>query len=85
MAFLGVCSCPTEFGGGSCQTAVSNATGTSTPAAPVDALTLGLAIGIPLAVVAGAAIALGIVFYKKWRTDSYTRDAQKEIRLELQQ
>lgn len=85
VAFLGVCSCPTEFGGGSCQTAVSNATGTSTPAAPVDALTLGLAIGIPLAVVAGAAIALGIVFYKKWRTDSYTRDAQKEIRLELQQ
>ena len=78
------CSCQAGFEGNMCDRStviIPNGTTTPIPDSGVDARTLGLAIGIPLAVLLGCAIAVGIYLYHRASVAKFTDRANAEIRL----
>ena len=83
------CSCLSGFSGSSCQERLIVINGTTTTATTVpassgpNALTLGLAIGIPLAVLLGVGLALAIYLCQRAKEARNTSEAKEKIRMRV--
>lgn len=77
---FGICSCPMGTVGPTCENATSISSTTSALEELSNSLVLGLAIGIPLAVLFAIGVALAIVLISKHQTVMQTDRANKELR-----
>jgi hypothetical protein len=80
---LGGCVCPLGFSGTRCEIQESSNTTTPLLVRSDNALVLGLAIGIPVAVAVGIVIALIIIIHHKRSSAAYTKQSNKEIKMRL--